>query len=612
MGRIILVSAPWPMFSRPSIQLGALKAYVGRQFPDIEVATHHLYLTLAASLGYPVYSAISRKSWLAETVYAALLYPERFSVIEKLFRKESRGISELHVVDFRALTEKVRAVTETFVAGEPWHTAGLAGFSVCLCQLTATLYLIRQIRQTASNLTTVIGGSIVAGRTGRDLLRVFSDIDFAVNGEGELPLTRLIEHLAKDPDPTRVPFIPGVVPRKSPGPDRQDAIVQVPRLDDLPLPDFTDYFDMLRILGGEKSFFPTIPMELSRGCRWQKVQDRKDKGACAFCNLNLQWEGYRTKTPGRAAAEIDAMTSRYRTLSVAFVDNLLPVKDSETIFRRFGNLKKDFRLFGETRAVTPRRVLEVMQAAGLCEIQIGIEALSTRLLKKLNKGTTAIQNMEIMKNCEELGIANPSNLIVQFPGSDRQDVTETLRGLSFVGPFHPLTAIPFWMGLGSPVWRNPGKFGIDAVFNHPNYARIFPRAVFKAVRFMIGAYRGDLVHQRKLWRPVRIAVAAWEKTYAALHTGPFSGPILSYRDGRDFMIIRQKRQGAEPMTHRLTGISREIYLYSRQARSMERIVGRWAHVGEERILPFLKMMVEKKLMFAENNRYLSLAVKVRK
>ena len=58
-------------------------------------------------------------------------------------------------------------------------------------------------------------------------------------------------------------------------------------------------------------------------------------------------------------------------------------------------------------------------------MQIGIEALSSRLLKKLHKGTSAIQNLEIMKNCEALEIRSVSNLILQFPASDEQDVAET-------------------------------------------------------------------------------------------------------------------------------------------------------------------------------------------
>jgi len=82
------------------------------------------------------------------------------------------------------------------------------------------------------------------------------------------------------------------------------------------------------------------------------------------------------------------------------------MKESGDIFAGLSTLSKDFSLFAEIRATTPRHILEAMQVAGTHEVQIGIEALSTRLLKKLNKGTTAIQNLEIMKHCEELSIAN--------------------------------------------------------------------------------------------------------------------------------------------------------------------------------------------------------------
>jgi hypothetical protein len=293
------------------------------------------------------------------------------------------------------------------------------------------------------------------------------------------------------------------------------------------------------------------------------------------------------------------------------MDNLLPVRESTEIFGQFGQLNKDFRLFAEIRASTPRRVLVAMQAAGTHEVQIGIEALSTRLLKKLNKGTTAIQNLEIMKHCEELGIANVSNLILHFPGSDEQDVEETLRNLEFALPFRPLRFVHFWLGLGSPVWQDPKAFGLRAVFNHPNYAVIFPPNVFRSIRFMIQAYRGDLGHQRKIWQPVKKKVRAWKKAYAEIHKGPTSAPILSFRDGRDFLIIRQKRLSAEPLTHRLLGMSRAIYLFCRRHRSLISILDHFPEVTEDKVVPFLKIMVDKKLMFEESGRYLSLAVSMR-
>jgi hypothetical protein len=249
-----------------------------------------------------------------------------------------------------------------------------------------------------------------------------------------------------------------------------------------------------------------------------------------------------------------------------------------------------------------------MRTAGIQEVQIGIEALSTRLLKKLNKGTTTIQNIEIMKYCEMTGIANLSNLILYFPGSDQKDVDETLRNLDFVLCFRPLKRVHFWLGLGSSVWQNPGTFGLKSVFNHPNYELIFPPDVFKAMRFTIQSYRGDLGLQRRLWRPVEKKLNAWKKSYGELHKDPRHENILSFRDGINFMIIRQRRLNGQPLTHRLEGTSREIYLFCMRHRSLKRILARFPSVGTDKIEAFLKMMVNKKLMFQENDTYLSLAV----
>jgi len=50
-GAIALVSPPWPLYTRPSIQLGTLKAFVRSRFPNIGVRSHHLYLQVAEAIG---------------------------------------------------------------------------------------------------------------------------------------------------------------------------------------------------------------------------------------------------------------------------------------------------------------------------------------------------------------------------------------------------------------------------------------------------------------------------------------------------------------------------------------------------------------------------------
>ncbi len=605
---IILVSTPWPLFSRPSIQLGALKAYLKSQFPGLKAEAHHFYLMAAEHIGYKNYHAISERTWLAESVYAALLFPDRFDQIEAVFKKESRTNDLSKHIDFRDITERIRDITETFIRSTDWGRFDLAGFSVCLCQLTSGLYVIRRVKEQYPELPVVIGGSLLSGDSARDILQAFPDVDFAVNGEGELPLSHIVRYLGTDQGDEVISQMPAIVTRERAC--RRHAPTdfwQTETLEHLPVPDYDDYFELLKSFGPKKAFFPTLPVEMSRGCWWRKKEAGKNFSGCAFCNLNLQWEGFRSKSPEQAVSEIDSLTAKHKLLSVAVMDNVSPLKTSEEIFSRLSQLNKDLRLFCEIRATTPGQVLERMKAAGVNEVQIGIEALSTSLLNKLNKGTTAIQNLEIMRDCETLGISNHSNLILRFPGSSQQDVDETLHTLDFALPFRPLRFVHFWLGLESPVWHHPGEFGIKAVFNHPYYAALFPESVFKSVRFMIQSYRGDIGYQKKLWEPVRKKIRAWKKTYAELHKGVYDTPILSFQDGRDFLIIRQRQPHGEPLTHRLLGTSREIYLFCLRYRHVRDILSRFPNLSEDKVLPFLNMMRDKKLMFEEQGKYLSLA-----
>lgn len=611
---IVLVSTPWPLYSRPSIQLGALKAYLKSRFPELQIKALHLYLKVAERIGYKLYHEISERTWPAESIYAALLFPEQINEIKKVFYREAKNNRRLRKTDFDALTTLIKVASDTMIKAIDWDKFGLAGFSICLCQLTSSLYFIKKIKESFPNLRIVAGGSIFTGDTIFQLLKTFSEIDHVVSGEGELPMAGLIRYLMKSDSHTKTPSIPGLVSRNGSNIIGDIPFNQIKDLTSLPLPDYDDYFDLLKTFSPGKTFFPTLCVEISRGCWWKspkKSKQSKKQRGCAFCNLNLQWNGYRKKGVRQVVSEIDYLTKRHRTLSIAFMDNLIPLREGKEIFLRVHKLGKDLRLFAEIRATTSYEVLKAMRSAGVEEVQIGIEALSTRLLKKFNKGTTCIQNLEVMKNCEELGIADISNLILCFPGSDITDVKETLRSLDFAFPFRPLRIVSFWLGLGSPVCDNRRAFGLTAVFNHPNYAALFPPDVFQSISFMIQSFRGDRGYQKKLWQPVKKKVKAWKKAYAKLHSNLSYSPILSFRDGGDFLIIRQKRLDADPLTHRVNGIYRDIYLFCRTNRSLKRIIGNFPQIAEDRITKFLKMMKGKKLIYEENSRYLSLAVRVR-
>jgi ribosomal peptide maturation radical SAM protein 1 len=607
--RMALLSTPWPLFNRPSIQLGALKAFVEKELPHVAVDAHHAYLNVAAALGYDLYGPISERSWLSESCYAALLYPEQQDAVARFWRRRSAGVVEAPFEDICRILKKT---SDRILTSIPWHRYVLLGVSISLNQLTSALYFIHRIKQHMPHLKVVAGGSACSGDMGRSLLHVFPQIDFVISGEGEKPLVHLVKSLIETPDSEDPEPMAGLFSRDPERTSETGALSQEPNLDRLPMPDYREYFNRLNALPPEKRFFPKLPVEMSRGCWWRKPASQGEPTGCAFCNLNIQWTGYRAKSHDNIITQLRALSQTHQILSLSFMDNLLPAKDMDRLFRRIAEEGKDYRLFAEIRATTRKETLAAMGAAGMAEVQVGIEALSSGLLKKMNKGTTAIQNLEIMKNCETPGLPRlTGNVILNFPGSDPSDVEETLKNVAFALPFQPLKATPFWLGYGSPVWHSPKAFGIKRVRNHPFYARFFPPGVLKNLHLMIQGYHGEVREQERLWRPVREALKRWKTAYWSLHQNPKSGPILSYQDGGDFMIIRQRRPRSEDMTHRLRGTSRKIYLFCQENRSLTQIVAQFPDFGEDAVLPFLNMMVDKKLMFREGPRYLSLAVPLR-
>jgi ribosomal peptide maturation radical SAM protein 1 len=587
---------PWAIFNRPSIQLGTLKAYLEKTTDWIKVDTLHPYLEVAARLGPEVYGWISRNMWLSEALYGLVVFPERTEEIKKFVSralgaadKEVRdrfAVDVVHDVLHRQLTRLPAALSRN-----NYH---LVGFSVCFHQLLASLAAAEQIQAALPRVPIVFGGSSCAGETGRTLAENFSQIDYIINGEGELPLLNLCESLASTERPEKDD-------RTTPLPGQQ-----LPVLDDIPIPDYGDYFMQMQKLFANQPFIPQIPVEFSRGCWWSK---------CTFCNLNLQWQGFRKKSPARMVHEVTALADRHACLDFTFTDNSLPHKESIAFFKTMAGLKRDYRFFGEVKAVMQSRGRQQLFATysrgGLSTIQVGIESLSTPLLARMNKGVTVLDNIAAMRNALACGMVLEGNLITEFPGSTGAEVEETLHNLDFVLPFHPLSVAGFFLGHGSPVANNPENFNIRSIRHHTAAGKIFPRRILQNLQLLVMDYSGDRSLQKKLWQPVVRKIKAWQDFHRNRRSSAHAHPPLSYRDGGGYIIIRQEMAGRPTLHHRLQKHSGRIYLFCGQIRNLTELRERFPAFQENQLRAFLQELVGKRIMFEENNRYLALAVHCR-
>lgn len=593
---VALVAMPWQLFNRPSIQLASLKAYLEENTDFVKVDTFHPYLEVAHVLGGEVYHWISQNVWVCEALYSAILFPEQLDTSRKMIEKALRKADKSIAFEFDDVVFALQKQLDNWIQSNDWQYFDLVGFSVCFNQLLSSLTAAKALKKKHPDILVVFGGSTCAPDVASALLENFCQIDYVICGEGEKPLVNLCEFLTGKTGclASEIKCADGKNNSQV-----QKEIGQIDNLSKLPLPEFQNYFDEMRSIFKGEPFIPELPIEFSRGCWW---------GKCTFCNLNLQWCGYRFKKAEQVLSEIVTLSEKYGCLDFNFTDNVLPVRDSVIFFEKLAKYKRDFRIFAEIRIPQNPDHLSVYRKGGLDTVQVGIEALSNSLLDRMQKGNSVIENIAVMKNCLCCGIKLEGNLITEFPGSTQDEVDETLDNLDYVLPFSPLSTAAFFLGLGSPVDQDSKQFGVRAVVHHPQNAKLFPKEILKKMVLLIKDYRGDRNEQRKKWASVVAKVKQWQEFHQQRKKSVREKPPLSYREGGDYIVIRQEIPGEKVLHHRLRGPSRQIYLACEQICNFEKLKQFFPKISAEQLLKFLDDLVQKRLMFVQDNRFLSLAV----
>jgi len=604
--RLALVSCPWPILGRPSIQLGALCAYLRAELPWVSTETVHLYLDVGGALGPDTYTAVASGGWPAETVYAALLSPHRLDEFQPFFQTRARE-KGVRVPPLSSLLDPVRQATHQAMRHLVEAEYDLYGFTLSLAQWTSTLYCIRELKRLAPNIRIVTGGTHCAGMLGKTLIQAVPEIDFLVSGEGELPLKSLVRRLAGREQEWGANIL-----HRNPAGEIQGELCpgasQI-ALSHLPVPEYEEYFQRLGKLSALRGLEVTLPVEAGRGCWWQAAPRNRDDGGCRFCNLNLQWRGFRRKPASQVSHDVETLSSRHEVLKFFFVDNVLSLKSMRTFQKSEARSPVDRTYFGEFRAPLAAPDVNTLKRGGFTRVQVGIEALSTSLLRRMNKGVGALENLWTMKLLEEADIRNESNLILGFPGSTPEEVRETLETIQAARWYAPLVPVWFWLGYGSPVHRNPKRFGIRYSSNHPHYRILLPDDMHTRLCLMTQTYRGDRTIQVRRWKPVLEALRAWKRHYTEVKKRYPRHPLLGWQEGGRFLIVRERRVSAPALNHRFRGLSAELYRFCLAPKSLQAVHRRFPSLEISAIVRFWQDLEQKGLAFREGERCLSLAVR---
>jgi radical SAM superfamily enzyme YgiQ (UPF0313 family) len=195
------------------------------------------------------------------------------------------------------------------------------------------------------------------------------------------------------------------------------------------LPDFDDFFNCIKKINFTNEIY--LPIETSRGCHWRK---------CNFCYLNQGYK-YRQISPEKIVDSLIYLYNKYNVKSFSFLDNDLIGNDIKK-FSRFLNLLiiakengYDFH-FLNSEIITfelNAEIVKQMSLAGFENIQIGYEAISDSILRKMNKKQSVADNICCIKFSLKYGInILGANIISQIIDETDEDILESIENLHFL------------------------------------------------------------------------------------------------------------------------------------------------------------------------------------
>ena len=374
-----------------------------------------------------------------------------------------------------------------------------------------------------------------------------------------------------------------------------------------PTPDYDDYFEQIVGTAAGTNRDIRLPIETSRGCQWFRHK-------CLFCGRSEDALRYRPKSSDRIRDELEFLSARHQVLGFLCVNPCVNEKQLAHVADRARHSGHDYRLWCQGRVFIDRERYRPI-ASLVDTMYLGIESFSTPLLRLMRKGHTALQALVALKRGVESGLALTYQLLHGFPGEREEHYVRMNDWLpSFCHLPPPLKLWPLAMDRGSVFFDRAMDFGITL---RPVSAERDP---VQRLAESAGA------SQEQLWdlgarlpadipcvtgeviETTRALVAAWIKGYAD------NANRLWWERGPSFLVIHDERAGAtrafelpSPLDH--------VYMATDEGATVEDIerhlAGADVAMKRSEIESTLAELVDERLMYEEDGRFLSLAVRVR-
>ena len=628
MYEIALINMPFADVLTPSLALTQLKYVAERAYPG-KVRARILYLNndfagfLGAELCHDVALGLKHHtSGFGDWLFRKAAFPEAEDNVEEYFTRyyPRRDTETRRFKDF--VSEKrpqIERFLEDLISKYRIHEANLVGFTSMFSQNVACFALARAIKRVNPAITVVMGGANCESPMGKEIIEHVDVVDYVFSGPALVNFPQFLG-LQMAPGGSSTVDLPGVFARTQ----QQDSPARLlegtvgigtpkpkpilgEELDlnaNIPL-DYGEFLDHFERDFPDAEPGPALTFETSRGCWWG------EKAHCTFCGLNGATMNYRAMNPALALEmfrSLFAYSSRCSRLQC--VDNILPKSYLTDVLPHL-DTPPNMSLFYEVKADLSEADVRTLAKARVKIIQPGIEALATTTLKLMKKGSTAFQNLALLKNCAEYEVKPAWNLLVGFPGEKAatfQKYVADLPNLHHLPP--PSGAFPVRFDRFSPYFTKAAEYGLDL---HPyEYYFLtypFPEKAINNLAYYFMDHNFEAVYFNDMLKwlaPMQKAVEKWKSLWR--DGDPEHRARLELREEGGELVVFDSRSGT-PLRYRLEANSRKLLARLNSPGALDRLSSDFAPTPGFDLEAEIAGLKRRGLVFEENGRFLSLVLK---
>jgi ribosomal peptide maturation radical SAM protein 1 len=509
----LLVVPPFAEVYQANIACHLLQACAARRGFDVAVVYGNVIF--AAMIGENEHSQLLRKRFRLEHVFKAPAFGSHAPPDTALDNEpELRHAASFAGRWLDCMADIIRAVGPRVVG--------------CTCsfeQIASSVALLNRCKEIDPRIVTIIGGANCEGEMAEGILSLGARIDHVASGESEESFPLFLQHVLRE--------------KRAAG--RIIDGTQCRDLDALPLPEYQEFFDQFEYFLGDGRPAATrlgLPHESSRGCWWG------EKHHCTFCGLNGTGMAFRQKSADVLAAQLETLFARYPIRRVNMVDNIMPHKYFTSLLPRLRDtLPEGVTIFYEQKANISLQKARDLKNARISVIQPGIESLNTHILQCMDKGTTATQNIALLRYARSLGIGVNWNLLAGFPGDRRADYEEMLSLLDHIPHLEP----PDEFGVlrldrFSPYFNDPSRYGITNLRPRAAYFDVFPphTAFDKLAYHFEGDYHCGAFEVMDVIREIGVKQEAWLRRWQG---GARPSLSIAHLTDDHFVLIDSRAEG---------------------------------------------------------------------